>query len=307
MKNKSLLQRNNNSAEKESVGENLIVPAPSKIFELGFMTHSLEQQIIHCDHYEMLDCFKKWLPNHQPVLEAGCGSGRWIVWFTKQGWEATGIDWSSSLRDRAKNAFPEIHFDTGDMRKMPYLDGQFGSLISLGAIEHSIEGPHQSLNEFHRVLKSDGIAIVTVPYLGLIRKLSRFMSSPVKLLKQSPIVRKIFHKPTGNISFPLAKRAILVGCSADFIMTDEGWEFFQYHFSKKQMRTFIKKTGFTILHEFVEFHDEGVLHNFGRVAGEYNYEKGRVTLTWLGKIIKTIIPRGLTGNMLCYVLMKKDD
>lgn len=60
---------------KEKV-DNAIIPAAGRAFETGFMQRSLEQQIAHCDHYELADYFRKWLPDYQPILEAGCGSGR---------------------------------------------------------------------------------------------------------------------------------------------------------------------------------------------------------------------------------------
>lgn len=276
-------------------------------FEKLFLSVSLEQQIQHCDNYELVWLFRKWLPDHQPILEAGCGSGRWIVWFNRQGWQAAGLDWSSLLQDRAIKTYPGIRFDTGDMRNMPYRDCQFGSLISLGAVEHSMEGPVKSLIEFHRVLKNNSVAIITVPFLGPIRKISRFLASPVKLLKQISHIRKIFHKPTGKQSYQEAKQGILSHYSADFVMSNDGWTFFQYHFSKKQMRAFISETNFKILDEFVEFPDEGILHNFGKIAGKYNYEQGKVSFTWIGRMLRIIIPNQITGNMLCYVLRKSDD
>lgn len=290
--------------EELGVRSGAMVPAAGVVFEEGFMAHSLEKQIAHCDHYELAAYFKKWLPEHQPILEAGCGSGRWVAWFVKNGWSAVGLDWSEKLCERARSAIPGSHFEVGDMRGMPFVDGEFGAIISLGAIEHTAEGPVRSLNEYYRVLRPGGIAIITVPYLGPVRKWLRIFGAPKMVIVHSSKIRWLLGKRIGPRSFEEANQEILVGYSADFMMTEQGWEFFQYIFSKKQMRAFLKDTGFEIIEEFVEFGDEGILHNFGRVAGTYDYERGVVSLSAIGKALHGLLPVDRMGHMLCYLVRK---
>jgi SAM-dependent methyltransferase len=142
------------------------VPAAGTAVEEQFMAHGLEKQVSHCDHYERANYFTKFLPEHQPILEAGCGSGRWVAWFVKNGWSAAGLDWSETLCDRARRAIPGARFEVGDMRDMPFDDGEFGAIVSLGAVDHTPEGPMGSLKEYYRVLRQGGIAIISVPYLA---------------------------------------------------------------------------------------------------------------------------------------------
>ena len=47
----------------------------SESFESDFMQIPLEIQIQQCDRYELVPLFKRWLPQYQPILEAGCGYG----------------------------------------------------------------------------------------------------------------------------------------------------------------------------------------------------------------------------------------
>lgn len=280
------------------------MPAAGLVFEKSFMSADLEQLIGHCDHYELVDFFKKWLPTHQPILEAGSGSGRWVGWFTKRGWQAVGLDWSTTLCERARLAIPEARFEVGDMREMPFDSGEFGAIVSLGAIEHSPEGPLRSLNEYYRVLKSGGIAIITVPYLGSVRRWVRFMGSLKATAKQNKLIRTIFGKVTGARSINEAKKEILAGYSADFMMTEHGVEFYQYVLTKPQMRAFLNCAKLEIIEEFVEFWDEGILHNFGRISGRYNEELGAVQFSAIGKLLRKLIPLDATGHMLCYIVIK---
>jgi ubiquinone/menaquinone biosynthesis C-methylase UbiE len=274
-------------------------------FEEGFLKIDLNVQIGNCDKYELAPLFERLLPGNQPILEAGCGSGRWVAWFKNHEWEAAGLDWSESLCDRAREVI-RARFEAGDMREMPFEDGEFGSIVALGSVEHVPEGPWVILREFQRVLRSNGIAIITVPYNGPVRKICRSLCSPSQRLKRNPILRQIMRKQgcLGK-TFKEAKIETVSRWASDYVCTEQGWDFFQYHFTKDQMRMFIERSGFEILEEFIGFGDEGVLHNFGRLAGVYDYKQACVRFSSMGKTLRHLIPVNLMGHMLCYVIRRK--
>jgi SAM-dependent methyltransferase len=280
--------------------------AASASFETQFMSHSLEQQITHCDHYELAPYFKIWLTEYQPILEAGSGSGRWVAWFLKNGWSAVGLDWSEKLCDRARRSIPGSRFEVGDMRNMPFEDGEFGAIVSLGAVEHTPDGPLGSLKEYYRVLRKNGIGIITVPHLGIFRRLQRFISSMKSLISQNSFLRRLLGKQVGLRTLKEAKLETLSGFAADFFAKEQGWEFYQYNFSKSQMRTFLQEAGFEVIEEFVEFGDEGIISYFGKIAGIYDDEKGVFVFTSIGKLLRKIIPLDKAGHMLCYLVRKSE-
>lgn len=210
--------------------------AAAAVFEQSFMAHNLEDQIRHCDHYELVDYFKKWLPDHQPILEAGCGSGRWVAWFVKNGWQSAGLDWSEACCARARQLIPQARFIAGDMRDMPFADGEFGAVVSFGAVEHSADGPLRSLKEYRRILRSGGIAIITVPYLGPARRWSHLIGRPGLFIKQNSLIRTLLGKKNGTRSIRDARKETDRQYSAQFVMSERGWDFYQYHFTKPQMQ-----------------------------------------------------------------------
>ena len=45
-----------------------------------------------------------------------------------------------------------------------------------------------------------------------------------------------------------------------------------------------------------------ILHNFGRLAGRWNEQRAGVDFTRLGRWLRAVMPVGITGHMLCYVV-----
>lgn len=258
-------------------------------FEEGFLAQPLQKQIKDCDGYELASLFESIFEEHQPVLEAGSGSGRWCGWFSKKNIKSDGIDWSKELIKRAQIELPESEFMTGDMRNVPKPDSFYGGIIALGSVEHSTEGPISALNEFSRVLKNGGLAVVTVPYGGFLRRKTMDIKKILKRLKKDhPEINQILTNIKWYPKWTRNKEGV--------------WEFFEYEFNKTQMRNFISQTNFEIMQEFVAFKDEGVLHNFGRLSGKWNEERCGVDFTILGKLLRIILPVSIIGHMLCYVL-----
>lgn len=277
----------------------------SEKFEKSFLPIPLEKQITACDTSELAPLFKRYLPRNQPILEAGCGAGQWVAWFLNHGWQAAGLDWSEALCARATAGIPNGRFESGDMRSMPFLDGEFGSIVALGSIEHVPEGPDSALTEFHRVLRSDGIAIITVPFNGPIRKILRCLRAPMRRARALPWLRRVFRKPGWNgRSLKEARKETISEWASEFICNDRGWAFYQYLFTKAQMESVLSRNALQIIEEFVVFSDEGIVFNFGRVVGSFDLSKWTVAFSPIGKVLRWVLPPHLVGHMLCYVVQR---
>ncbi|MFO0649822.1 MAG: class I SAM-dependent methyltransferase [Polyangiales bacterium] len=280
--------------------------AAADVFERAFLASSIEREVAHCDRYELTPRFRKWLPERQPILEAGCGSGRWVVWFARQGWQTVGVDWSEALCARAREAHPRLRFVAGDLGALPFDDGSFGAVVALGSVEHEVAGPEGALREFHRVLRPGGVAIVTVPYLGVVRRLTRLATAPLTRLKNSRLVRRLTRQPGWQgRSLADARADARPGWAASYTWSDEGCAFFEYTLSKSQMRRMLRDAGFEVLDEFVAFGDEGVLHSFGRAAGRFDEREARVAFSPVGRVLREALPVEVTGHMLGYVAARR--
>jgi SAM-dependent methyltransferase len=125
--------------------------------------------------------YKYLLQNYPPpfkILEAGCGIGRWLIPLAEQGYDVTGIE----IDDRAVNivkknySAPNMTVLQGDIFNMDFLDKTFDMVLSLGVLEHFEYQDIQrsGILEHIRVLKDDGVLLITVPHFSILRMVSHF-------------------------------------------------------------------------------------------------------------------------------------
>jgi tRNA (uracil-5-)-methyltransferase TRM9 len=99
------------------------------------------------------------------VLDIGCGNGRFLTVIKDKIFQYTGIDNSESLISYAQKWHGDKEkFICADALSLPFEDASFDVAVSFGVLHHipSKKFRKQFLSEAHRVLKKDGIAIITV-------------------------------------------------------------------------------------------------------------------------------------------------
>lgn len=110
--------------------------------------------------------FLRYLPKNSPVLEGGCGRGQYVVALQKLGYDVYGVDYAEETIRGIKSANPAINVSTGDVRDLGYEDEFFGAYISLGVIEHYWDRAEEILNESYRVLRKNGLLLISVPHFN---------------------------------------------------------------------------------------------------------------------------------------------
>jgi SAM-dependent methyltransferase len=109
---------------------------------------------------ELVD-FERWAD--RDVLEAGCGIGTDAVQFVRARARYTGIDFSATALDLARQR-PELSGTSlvrASVTELPFPDASFDLVYSNGVIHH-IPETRTAIAEFHRVLRPGGTAIVMV-------------------------------------------------------------------------------------------------------------------------------------------------
>lgn len=125
------------------------------------------------------------------VLEAGCGYGQWVHFLERRGHTVVGIDYAGSGLAGARRHNPSLRLMQADFRTLPFGDGVFDYVLSLGAVEHDGRGPEAALREFHRTLKPSGRLMCSVPCLNVERVMQLPWFVVRDWLKRRPLLRRL--------------------------------------------------------------------------------------------------------------------
>jgi SAM-dependent methyltransferase len=89
---------------------------------------------------------------------------RILAWASERGARAYGVDISPPTVIQARAAFHDepLRCAVSDVRELPFREGSFDAVYSMGTIEHFDETEH-AVEEMARVLKPGGRAIIGVP------------------------------------------------------------------------------------------------------------------------------------------------
>lgn len=137
----------------------------------NWTNQTISERINLCEHHYVKNYIIKYINDNHKILEAGCGTGSWVFYLNKMGFDIEGIDLSKNAVDIAKSHDPQIRIYNQDIQKTKYPDNYFDVILSFGVLEHFINGPQKALSEFKRIIKDDGILILTVPTQNIVRYL----------------------------------------------------------------------------------------------------------------------------------------
>ncbi len=117
------------------------------------------------------DYIKPHLPSNllAPVLDLGCGTGKWALKLLTSGYRVTCIDISGSMVDRARRKIEEagrtdraefVQADLCDLSALPA--GSFSLALALGDPIGCTHSPAKALKEIRRLLAPGGVLIATL-------------------------------------------------------------------------------------------------------------------------------------------------
>jgi tellurite methyltransferase len=108
----------------------------------------------------------RFAPNSK-ILDAGCGSGRNLVYFLRENYEVFGVDQNPDAVEYcrqlatqlAPNLAPESNFQIAPIEKMPFADKTFDLVISNAVLHFADNETHfnQMFDEMWRVVCPNGI------------------------------------------------------------------------------------------------------------------------------------------------------
>jgi ubiquinone/menaquinone biosynthesis C-methylase UbiE len=158
--------------------------------------------------YDRLE--KKAIGRHLPpstkgkkLLEVGCGTGHWSQFFSKYGFEVTGVDVSERMIDIAKSKnISNASFQVADGHSLPFADDTFNVTAAITTLEF-VHDAKTVVREMVRCTdKREGLLII-----GVLNTLARFNrkrqqdseSIYAKAQLFSPSGLKQFLEPVGKL------------------------------------------------------------------------------------------------------------
>ena len=104
-----------------------------------------------------------YLPKDGQILECGPAFGTFTEFMQQNGYQHIHLlDFVDALHRGDRTKIASIHETDFSMDRMPYDDTFFDGITAWGIAEH-MENPYHFMREAHRVLKNDGIFIMSVP------------------------------------------------------------------------------------------------------------------------------------------------
>ncbi len=231
---------------------------PSVVFQ--WKEEDFDALLESCSRADEMPYILKYMPKDGRIIEAGCGLGRFVIYLSERGFDIEGIEINPVTVSIIKKKWPDVKILRGDVACLPHPDNSISGIISLGVVEHFIDGPELPLKEMWRVLKPGHYAVISVPSLNYLRRLKHKCGyyALKERLKRVNFLRRILGKEL------LRKK---LTCSKPYKFTPYflGSEFFEYRFTKKEFEQQLVKIGFEIVESVPIAQMDGLYHEFGRI------------------------------------------
>ena len=133
--------------------------------------HPVEELLAIARRSPLTELITRALPKAGVILEAGCGTGQYVLLLRERGWQVAGADWVVEPLVACRRVAP-APLAAMKLEELAVRDGSLAGYISLGAVEHDRTGPDAILAEARRTLAPGGILVLSVPYVNGVRRLA---------------------------------------------------------------------------------------------------------------------------------------
>lgn len=129
--------------------------------------------------WQEFDHFLAYTKHGGKTLDLGCGNGRFYEFIKQKKVDYLGVDNNSHLLEKARENYPDARFQLEDMMNLNLPEEAYDNVFCIAAYHHvpSIKMRKFVANDIHKILKTDGILILTVWNLFQFKYLKAFLKS----------------------------------------------------------------------------------------------------------------------------------
>jgi len=141
-----------------------------ELWEENWENNNLELALRFCENDPLRPLFERYARPGTAMLEGGCGQGHYVAYYADRGVRVVGLDFAQSTLARLRARYEHLMLCAGDVAALPFSDEAFDLYYSGGVVEHFEDGAEPALREARRVVRPDGILLISVPYLSPLRR-----------------------------------------------------------------------------------------------------------------------------------------
>ncbi|HVF56477.1 MAG TPA: methyltransferase domain-containing protein [Pyrinomonadaceae bacterium] len=187
-------------------------------WDAAWGAESFDDALRFCAVDPLRPLFERYAPPGSWMLEGGCGMGQNVVYYAARGVKVVGLDFAPEALAQLRRRGEHLHLCRGDVAALPFHDESFNLYFSNGVVEHFEAGAHEALREARRVLRRNGVLLVSVPYLSPLRRLVAPSRTDWRTVKRSAVDEE----------------------------GDGGRQFFQYAYTRREFGKMLEEAGLRV-------------------------------------------------------------
>jgi SAM-dependent methyltransferase len=141
-----------------------------ELWEENWENHNFELALRFCENDPLRPLFERYARPGTTMLEGGCGQGHYVAYYAARGVRVVGLDFAQSTLARLRKRNQDLALCAGDVARLPFSDEAFDLYYSGGVVEHFEDGAEPALREARRVIRPDGVLLISVPFQSPLRR-----------------------------------------------------------------------------------------------------------------------------------------
>ena len=235
-------------------------------------------------------------PESGRLLEIGCGDGDFLVLAEADGWQVTGIEYSSAACEKTRKRLKNGEVLCGELQSARLPAASFDLCAISDVLEH-VRSPLDFLLEIHRVLKPGGILFVATPSIDSWS--ARFMRQ--KWMEFKPEHLTYFDRQTLQMAlFRAGFRDVIV---------QPGWKILNFDYVRKHFERFPVPVITPVLNLAARVLPESMQRQHNRIVASGIMVLSRKTERRPQPVLSVVVPaynEGKTLGTLMDALLQKE-